>query len=145
VEVEAAARLRGVITRLSRQLNSSAAVEGLTPAQASALALVVSRGRLSLAELTAIEGLNPTMVSRVVRTLVRQGLISRTPDPRDLRVFVVEATPAGRRMQMRIRDKRDRVVADALARLGQEQQEAIMAAVSALEELVGTLGGASPR
>ena len=41
-------RLRRVIARLARQLNSSATGQGLTPSQASVLALVVARGPVSL-------------------------------------------------------------------------------------------------
>ena len=51
MDAQAVARLRGVIARLSRQLNASATHEGLTPSQASALGLIDWRGELSLTEL----------------------------------------------------------------------------------------------
>lgn len=141
MDEETAARLRGAIARLSRQLNGSAAVEGLTPSQASALALIAARGPLSLADLTQIEGLNPTMVSRIVGALDRRQLIRRVPHPDDQRAAVVEATDAGRELKERIRAQRDRVVATALSGLGADDRQRIVDALPALEDLVVALGG----
>ncbi len=140
VEDDASGRLRSAISRLSRHLNSSAAVEGLAPSEASALALIGSRVPLSLAELTAIERLNPTMVSRIVGVLERRRLIQRASNPADQRVVVVEATPEGVQLKERIRTQRDRVVAEALTRLRPEERERLLAALPALEALAVELG-----
>ncbi|MDT7600333.1 MAG: hypothetical protein QOK26_2410, partial [Pseudonocardiales bacterium] len=77
MDVELVARLRGVISKLARQLNATSTDEGLTPTQYSVLGLIAVRGPLGLTELTELEGLNPTMLSRVVRKLDDEGLISR--------------------------------------------------------------------
>jgi hypothetical protein len=50
MDVELVTRLRGVISRLARQLNETSTDEGLTPTQYSVLGLVRSRGPLGLAE-----------------------------------------------------------------------------------------------
>ena len=132
-------RLRGVIARLARQLNSSATGEGLTPTQASVLALVVARGPVSLGELAALEGLNPTMLSRVVGKLQSMELIRRIPDPADLRSASVESTASGQRMDQRVKAQRAAVVSRCLELLDKEQQTAIAAALPALEALAGEL------
>ena len=128
-------RLRRVISRLARQLNSSSTDAGLTPSQASVLGLIAARGPLSLAELADIEGLNPTMLSRVVGKLQAVGLISRIPDPADLRSASVAATPAGRQMDRRVKAQRFAAVSACMEQLDSRHEAALTAALPALEEL----------
>ena len=132
-------RLRRVIARLARQLNSSATGEGLTPTQASVLALVVARGPVSLGELAALEGLNPTMLSRVVGRLLELELIRRIPDPADLRSASVVATKSGQEVDRRVKAQRAAVVSECVDELPGEQEEALIAALPALEALAETL------
>lgn len=139
MDPDAVARLRAVITRLSRQLNASATHEGLTPSQASVLGLIGGRGPLSLAELAKLESLNPTMVSRIVGRLDELGLIRRRQNPDDLRAAWVEITPEGRLMVDRIRESRGQVVSTRLEQLGPEDRDAIIAALPALERLAEEL------
>ena len=135
MDEDAAIRLRQVITKLARQLNVSSTGEGLTPSQASLLALVVGRGPLSISELTELEGLNPTMTSRVLGVLDTMGLIERIPDPSDLRSASITATREGRRIDERIKAERAAVVSAAIERLPAAQQKAVTAALPALEAL----------
>lgn len=136
---EGVTRLRRVIARLARQLNSSATGEGLTPSQASVLALVVARGPVSLGELATLEGLNPTMLSRVVGKLQSMELIRRIPDPSDLRSASVEATAAGRETDQRVKAQRAAVVSQCLALLDAPHEAAVTAALPALEALANEL------
>ncbi|MGH3170199.1 MAG: MarR family winged helix-turn-helix transcriptional regulator [Trebonia sp.] len=135
MDAELVARLRGVISRLARQLNETSTGEDLTPTQYSVLALIRSRGPLGLAELTELEGINPTMLSRIVKALDERGLIRRLPDPHDMRAARVEATPEGERVHDRVREQRTQVVAECLERLPSETVETLLAAVPAMEEL----------
>jgi DNA-binding MarR family transcriptional regulator len=135
MDVELVARLRGVISRLARQLNATSTGEGLTPTQYSVLGLIRSRGPLGLAELTDLEGINPTMLSRIVRRLDDDGLIRKLPDPSDLRAVRVEVTNAGTDMHNRIRDRRTSVLSDWLTQLPDETLDTLLAAVPAMEAL----------
>jgi DNA-binding MarR family transcriptional regulator len=139
------ARLRSVIMRLARRLNSTAAPEGLTPTQASALGVVVARGPLSVTELAQIEGVNPTMVSRIVGQLSASGLIHRVPNPEDLRSVRLEGTPAGSAMHVRIRDERDRKITESLGELSAAERSTLLRALPALEQLAEEIGAVSPR
>ncbi|GGL46373.1 MarR family transcriptional regulator [Microlunatus endophyticus] len=139
MDLDVSARLRGVVMRLSRQLNASATHEGLTPSQASALGLINGRGPLSLSELAAIEGLNPTMVSRIVGRLDELGLISRRQNPQDLRSAVVEITDQGRQTHDRVRGERAKVLSDCLEELSAAEQQAVVTALPALEALAEQL------
>ncbi len=136
---ELIARLRGVISRLARQLNATSTGEGLTPTQYSVLGLVRSRGPLGLAELTELEGLNPTMLSRIVRKLDENGLITRLPNPNDLRAVRVAVTPSGELVHGRIRERRTRVLSECLEQLPEETADQLLELVPALETLAETL------
>lgn len=132
-------RLRQAISRLGRELNTTATDEGLTPTQASTLNVIARRGPIGLAELARVERLNPTMLSRVIAKLDGAGLIARTPHPEDQRSAVVGVTEHGQATAGRIRDNRTKEVAQAAAALNAEQQRLITDAVPALESLVEQL------
>ena len=138
------ARLRAAIIRIARKLNSSSAIDGLSPTQATFLAVVATRSPISLAELTAYEGLNPTMASRIVATLSRRHLIQRARNPDDLRTVLLEATAAGHEFQSRIMEQRDAAVAEALGKVSAADRKMIMRAIPALENLVIALGWPAP-
>jgi DNA-binding MarR family transcriptional regulator len=139
MDVELVARLRTVISRLARQLNATSTDEGLTPTQYSVLGLIAVRGPLGLAELTELEGLNPTMLSRVVRKLDDEGLISRQADLADQRAVRVQVTPAGTAVHQRIRGQRTQVLYDCLERLPAEVTDELLRAVPMLEAVAKEL------
>ncbi|MES2170046.1 MAG: MarR family transcriptional regulator [Actinomycetota bacterium] len=139
MDTEAGSRLRGVIAKLSRQLNASAAGEGLTPTEASALAVIAFRGPIGLPDLTALEGLNPTMVSRIVGKLDDARLIRRVPNADDLRSANVEVTADGREANDRIRLERAKVVSESVMQLPDDLQQALIVALPALEALADQL------
>ncbi|MGC4943497.1 MarR family winged helix-turn-helix transcriptional regulator [Kribbella sp. DT2] len=134
-DTETLNKLRGVISRLARELNATATDEGLTPTQASVLGLIAFRGPLGLTELAQLEGLNPTMVSRVIGRLTELGLIQRDPNPADLRAIQVEATAQGRELQERIKLLRTEAIGKCLDQLPDDSARTIIDALPALEEL----------
>ena len=142
---ETVIRLRRMILRLARQLNAASAGEGLTPTQASVLGIVTNRGPLGLTELTEIEGLNPTMLSRVVGKLDSFGLIRRLRDPDDFRAARVEVTAEGKQAYQRIAAQRAAILSERVAELPPEQEEALVAALPALENLAEDLRAAVRR
>jgi DNA-binding MarR family transcriptional regulator len=139
MDAESVTRLRRVVGKLTRQLNSSATGEGLTPSQASVLGLVAGRGPLSIGQLTQLEGLNPTMLSRMLTKLDEAGFVERIRDPSDLRSASVRITPEGAAIHDRIRDRRTATVSECVARLPAKHAEALTRALPALEALVDEL------
>ncbi|HVX42274.1 MAG TPA: MarR family winged helix-turn-helix transcriptional regulator [Mycobacteriales bacterium] len=135
MDTETIIRLRRIVGRLARQLNTSSTSEGLTPSQASVLGLIVARGPLSLAALTELERLNPTMLSRVVGRLGEQELITREPDPADARAVSVRSTAKGRKIDANIKKQRAAIVGECVERLPADQLAALEAALPALEAL----------
>jgi DNA-binding MarR family transcriptional regulator len=134
-DTETLSQLRAVISKLARQFNATATGAGLTPTQASVLALIAARGPLGLTELAQLEGLNPTMLSRVVGKLTELGLIQRDPDPADLRAIQVEATEAGHRIHDRVKLLRVEAIGHCLDELPAASVQSIVDALPALDEL----------
>jgi DNA-binding MarR family transcriptional regulator len=144
VDANSVIRLRSVVLGLARRLNAASVGEGLAPAQASVLAVVVNRGPLGLAELSEIEGLNPTMLSRIVGKLDSLGLVRRRRDPDDYRAALVEVTPDGEEVWQRISAQRTEIISECVACVPVEQETALVAALPALENLAEGLR-AAPR
>ncbi|MBV9872717.1 MAG: MarR family transcriptional regulator [Frankiaceae bacterium] len=136
VDTDAAARLRAIVGRLSRRMNSLARGSDLTPSQLSALGVIARQGPIRLSDLADAESMNPTMVSRVVAALDDAGLVRRRPDPDDRRAGLLEVTATGRRTHDRLRAERGRILNEGLDSLSAEQRAAVEAAVPALEALV---------
>ena len=132
---DAVARLRAAVGRLERRLNAASRGIDLTPTQMLVLNAIVRRGPVGVGDLATAENLNPTMLSRVVGKLESAGLISRAADPADRRVTLVAPTPAGRRLKVRVQQRRTEELADRLTLLSPEQEAALVAALSALETL----------
>jgi DNA-binding MarR family transcriptional regulator len=138
-DTETLSKLRGVISKLARELNTTATDEGLTPTQASVLGLITVRGPLGLTELAQFEGLNPTMLSRVVGRLTELELIQRDPNPDDLRAVRVESTAAGRKLHERVKLLRTEAIGACLDQMPAQSAQTIIAALPALDDLAQAL------
>jgi DNA-binding MarR family transcriptional regulator len=132
-------RLRAVLGKLSRRLRATKASAGLTPTQLSVLFEVVRARSIGVGELAAREGINPTLLSRVIGQLCDAGLVRRETDPADRRSALVVSTAAGRRLRDRARSERNDALARLLAEARDEDREAIVAALPALEGLAERL------
>ena len=105
-EREIAGRLHHAAIRLLRHLRRQEAATGLTPARASALSVLVFGGPLRLSALADAEGVRTPTMSRIVAALVADGLARRTLDRGDARAALLRATPKGRRLLLRGRERR---------------------------------------
>lgn len=72
--------------------------------QCYALEGLVRRGGMTLNDLAAYLYLDKSTASRVVDALERKGYMTRLPHPKDRRAVLLEATPAGRELEGRIRE-----------------------------------------
>jgi DNA-binding MarR family transcriptional regulator len=128
---EVATRLRIAVNRLQRRLRQQS-LEGLSPAQASALGTVNRLGRPTLGEVAAVEQVQPPSMTRIVAHLADAGMVSRETDSSDRRSVRVRITPAGTRTLERMRTAKNAFLQRRLGDLsGDEQRQA--------EELVGLL------
>jgi DNA-binding MarR family transcriptional regulator len=141
---DTAARLRLVIARLSRRLRPTVAGSDLTPSEISVLFTIVRHGPLGLSELAESEAINPTMLSRITAQLASAGLIVRSPDPRDKRAALVQATAAGRRKRELVQRERTKALARHMGELPEEQRALLNEALPALEALAEQIVSVRP-
>lgn len=143
-ELDAAARLRVAITRLSRRLSRTGSELPLTATEMAVLSTTARKGPIGLGRLAADEALNPTMLSRIVRSLEAAGLVAREEDPDDRRAASLALSAKGRRLVERIRTERADALNGALDRLGGDERARLLEALPLLEALAEELRGDRP-
>ncbi len=139
IDGEDAVRLRRVVRRLGRSLNTTATDEGLTQTQTAVLGSVAAHAPVSVSQLLELEHLNPTMLSRVIGQLQQHGLVRRRPHPNDLRAVLFEPTDAGRLLHQRVQAQRAALVLEGIACLTARERRALHAALPALESLAAAV------
>lgn len=75
-------------------------------------------------------------LSRLLRSLEEQGLVTVEPDPADRRRRLVRLTASGRRTRQRLDDRSERLAADLLAPLSERQRERLGEALATADLLV---------
>jgi DNA-binding MarR family transcriptional regulator len=142
--VDIADRLHSAAIHLLRRLRTEDAATGLTAPRLSALSVVVFGGPINLGDLAAAEQVRPPTVSRLVRDLEADGLVTVRPDPSDARVRLAEATQKGRRLLQEGRARRVSRLASELDGLPRADRETLVRAVEILEGLLLPQGRPGP-
>lgn len=91
-----AAQLRMAIGPLERQLRRQG-TDPFTPTQLSVIGAIYRHGPIALGDLAARERLSAPMISKVVASLDKAGVVRRIPDEGDRRVCRVAIATAGER------------------------------------------------
>lgn len=94
----------------------------ITPHQARALRVIVTRGRLRLGELAEALRVAPRSVTDVVDGLQQADLVARSNDPADRRAVAVEATPEGRALASEVEALRREHAAEFFGHLSATDQ-----------------------
>lgn len=128
-----AAGLRVAVGRLSRRIRGQ--VQGLTASQVSVLVTLDSAGELTLGEIALREGVAAPTATRVVASLVEDGLLERTTDPRDRRSATVDITALGALRLATLRREGNAWLAERLALLSAEDRSVLERAAPLLEAL----------
>ena len=132
---DVATRLRIAVNRLQRRLRQQS-LEGLSPAQASALGTVNRLGRPTLGELAAIEQVQPPSMTRIAANLADSGMVTREADASDRRSARVRITPAGTRALERMRTAKNAFLLRRLGDLSADEQRRAEELVGLLEHLL---------
>lgn len=98
---------------------------------ASTLSRLEHEGARRLTSLAVDEGVAQPSMTQLIQRLERQGLVERDRDPDDRRVVWVSISADGRRLLADRRRSRAAQMAELLARLGPQEEEALSAAVLA--------------
>jgi len=125
-----------VAVKLLRDLRREDSAERVGPARLSALSVLVYAGPVTLAQLARIEQVRPPTMSRIVQGLRRQRLATTRPDAADRRKLHIEATPRGRSLLERARQRRLLRLERLLTSASRAERSALSSAVHVLEELL---------
>ena len=134
-EREVADRLHSAAIHLLRRARRGDPLTGATPAQLSALSVLMS-GPKTLGELAAAEQVRAPTISRLAAQMQRVGMIRRRDDPADGRVVRVEMTVKGRRVLDKGRDLRIADVERRVRRLDRADVVALERAVAIVEGML---------
>jgi DNA-binding MarR family transcriptional regulator len=134
-ERELADRLHSAAIHLLRRARRSDPLTGATPAQLSALSVLMS-GPKTLGELAAAEQVRAPTISRLAAEMERIGLIRRREDPSDARVVHVGMTSKGRRVLGKGRELRIADIEGRVRRLDPPDIATLDSAVSIIEGML---------
>lgn len=137
---QAADRLHSAAIHLLRTLRRQDARLGVGPAGLSVLSVLVFGGPMTIGQLAAVEQVKPPTMTRIVASLERWGMVERLADTSDRRRIVVHATPTGRTVMRRGRERRVIELAGRMSRLT-EQEIALLARAAELIERVSKHDG----
>jgi DNA-binding MarR family transcriptional regulator len=130
-----AADLSAALERTVRMLRSVTPSRGLSYTSVLTLGTLARTGPRRLTSLAESEGVTQPAMTQVVARLLELGLVTRTTDPDDKRVVLVEVTDAGRAEIERRRAVRAEMLRELLAKLSSSQRDALQAAMPVLDAL----------
>jgi DNA-binding MarR family transcriptional regulator len=133
---EVANRLHSAAIHLLRRARRTDPLTGVSPAQLSALSVLMS-GPKTLGDLAAAEQVRPPTMSRLVSEMQRAGVARKVTDREDARVVRVHATPKGLRALSRGRAMRIESIEQLMTELGPDELGDVERAVGAIEKLLG--------
>src|SRR5713101_1680265 len=133
---DVANRLHSAAIHLLRRARRTDPLTGVSPAQLSALSVLMS-GAKTLGELAAAEQVRAPTMSRLVSEMERAGVARKVPDREDARVVRVHATPKGLRALSRGRAMRIDAIERLLSDLEADDLATVERAVGTIERLLG--------
>jgi DNA-binding MarR family transcriptional regulator len=133
---EVADRLHSAAIHLLRRARRTDPLTGVSPAQLSALSVLIS-GPKTLGQLAAAEQVRPPTMSRLASEMQRAGVARKKVDRDDGRAVRVQATPKGLRALSRGRAMRIAAIERLMSQLGGDELGDIERAVGAIERVLG--------
>ena len=131
-------RLHSAAIHLLRRLRRTDPMTGVSPAQLSALSVLMG-GPRTIGEMAAAEQVQPPTMSRLLREMERDGLIARERDADDQRVVWITSTRTGQQVLTRGRELRISALSRAIGTLQEQERRALLAGLAVIDKLLETL------
>ncbi|HEY8825889.1 MAG TPA: MarR family transcriptional regulator [Candidatus Limnocylindria bacterium] len=141
---EVANRLHSAAIHLLRRARRTDLLTGVSPAQLSALSVLMS-GPKTLGDLAAAEQVRPPTMSRLVSAMEEAGVARKVTDREDARVIRVHATQKGLRALSRGRVMRIEAIEALISELEADDLANLERAVGTIEDLLGQRAAPVPR
>lgn len=129
------AALRLSFTRLARRVRRHGGA-GLTPSQLSILSTLERHGAMPLGRLAEREQVSKSSMTRMAAKLADAGLVDRTQDADDARVFALDLTPRGRELLAESSRRADEYLERQIAALSPDDRHVLAAAAPVLQRLL---------
>ena len=134
-DLDTADALHSAAIHLLRRLRRQDDALGLSAPRLSALSVVVFGGPVTVTQLASAEQVSPATISRLVKEMAWEGLLTREDDPTDGRVHRIRATEKGVALLQEGRRRRVAVLSDLLAALPVGERRLLGEAAQLLERL----------
>jgi DNA-binding MarR family transcriptional regulator len=141
---ELAVALHDISWLLARKLDPWAqeGLEPLPPTELEVMRLLARAPGLSVGEAARELGLQPSNASAAIRGLLARGLLKRTPDGRDGRIFRLTPTAQAQSVRRRYEGAWGELLRAQLARLPPEDAAQLLGAADSLRALATGLSAA---
>lgn len=117
----------------------------LTVPQLKSLFFISNEGSTSIGKLAGALGVTPANVTGIVERLVRQGLVSRTENPEDRRMLLLQTTEKGRGLIADLRERRTSWLSEILDNLSPDELSRLAEGLSLLLQAGERQQGKKPR
>ena len=134
-DLDTADALHSAAIHLLRRLRTQDDALGLSAPRLSALSVVVFGRPVTVTQLAAAEQVSPATISRMVKEMGWEGLVTRERDPADGRIHRIRATEKGVALLQVGRRRRVAVLSDMLAKLPAQERRLLGRAARILERL----------
>ncbi len=115
-----------IINRFMRQSSPDVWMDvSLTIAQVKSLFYISNNGSVNFRMLAAALKVTPSNVTGIIDRLVDQGLVSRTENPDDRRMLMLQLTPQGETLISGLRERRFSQMSAVLSKLNEDELEVI--------------------
>jgi DNA-binding MarR family transcriptional regulator len=128
--------LAQTIGRLVRHMRAAAAQHELSLTESAVLARLGRHGPATTAELARAEGMRPQSMSAAVAALEERGFVERKPHPSDGRQMNIALTDKGATVRSSTKDLKRAWLAQATARLEDEERHTLARAADILKRLL---------
>ena len=128
--------LARTLGRLVRHMRAAAAQHELSLTESAVLARLGGDGPATTSDLARAEGMRPQSMSAAVATLEERGLVERRPHPSDGRQLNIALTDKGAEVRSSTKDLKRAWLAQATARLEDEERRILARAGDILKRLL---------
>jgi DNA-binding MarR family transcriptional regulator len=125
---------------LVRRVRAAAVSDGLSMTEALVMARLAREGPATTADLARAESMKPQSMGTTIAALEEMGMVERTPHPTDGRQVNIGLTAKGAAVRKSSKEAKRTWLAQAIARLDEQERETLFKAGEIIKRLVESEG-----